>query len=109
MGVGGQWPESNEVDFKVNAGPDREPMGTTNHLCDSGVQVGFGNRMYSVPGGLGHNACERVLFSLQLFDASVVYTIEKEVEVVNTASEYCVGHRYNGFPVERFVNALKLW
>ena len=33
---------------------------------------------------------------------SVVYTIEKEVAVVNTASDYCVGHRYGGVPVKMF-------
>ena len=36
--------ESNEVDFEVDAGPDREPMETTNHLCDAGVHMGFGFR-----------------------------------------------------------------
>ena len=29
--------ESNEVDFEVDAGPDLEPMETTNHLCDVDV------------------------------------------------------------------------
>ena len=43
--------ESNEVDFEGHAGPDQEPMETTNHLCDAGVHVDFGYRMYSVPGG----------------------------------------------------------
>ena len=42
------------------------------------------------------------LYSLQLFDVSVVYTIEKGVAVVNTASDYCVGHRYGGVPVKMF-------
>ena len=75
--------ESNKVDFEVDAGLDLEPMEPTNHLCDSGVQVGFGYRMYSVSGGLSHIACERVLYSLQLFDVSVVYTIDKGVALVN--------------------------
>ena len=99
--------ESNQVEFEVDAGPDREPMETTNHLCDAGVQVGFGYRMYSVPGGLSHNACERVLYSLQLFGVSVVYTIEKGI-AVNMASDYCVGPRYGGVPVKMFANAPKL-
>ena len=59
--------ESKEVDYKVHAVPDQE---TTNHLCDAGLHVGFGYRMYSVPGGLSHNACGRVLYSLQLNDLS---------------------------------------
>ena len=49
-----------------------------------------------------------VLYSLQLFDVSVVYTIEKGVAVVNTASDDCVGHRYGGVPVKMFANAPKL-
>ena len=48
--------EINEVDFKVNAGPDREPMEITNHICHAGVHVGFNYRMYSIQGGLSHNA-----------------------------------------------------
>ena len=34
--------ESNEVDFKVDAGQDKEPMETMKYLCDAGVQLGFG-------------------------------------------------------------------
>ena len=64
--------------------------------------MGFGYRMYSVPGRLNHNACKRVLYSLQLFDVGVMYTIEKGVAVVNAASNYCVGHRYDGVPVKMF-------
>ena len=30
----------------------------TNDFCDAGVLVGVGYRTYSVPGGLGYNACE---------------------------------------------------
>ena len=66
---------------------DREPMETTDHLCDAGVHVGFGYRMDSVPEGLSHNACGRVLYSLQLFDVSVMYIVEKGFAVVNTASD----------------------
>ena len=40
--------ESNEVDFEVDAGPEREPMEMMNHLHDTGVHMGFGFRMYSV-------------------------------------------------------------
>ena len=86
----------------MDAGPDQEPIETTNHLCDAGVHVGFCYRMYSVQGGLGHNVCERVLYSLQLFGVIVVYTIEKGVAVVNTASDYCVGQRCGGDPVKKF-------
>ena len=43
--VGGQWFESNEVDFEVDAGQDREPIETTNHLCDAGIHMGFGYRV----------------------------------------------------------------
>ena len=42
------------------------------------------------------------------FDVSVVYTIEKVVVVDNTASDYCIGHRYGGVPVKMFANAPKL-
>ena len=55
--------ESNKVDFKVDVGPDREPMEMTNHLCDAGVRVSFGYRMYSIQGGLSHNACKSFLLS----------------------------------------------
>ena len=58
--------KSNEVDFKVDAGPDREPVEISNCLCDAGVHVGFGYRMDSIQRGLSHNACKRVLYSLQL-------------------------------------------
>ena len=37
-----------------------------------------------------------------------MYTIEKRVAVVNTASDYCVCHRYGSVPVKMFANALKL-
>ena len=40
--------ESNEVDFKVDARPGREPKEITNHLCDADVHVGFNYRMYSI-------------------------------------------------------------
>ena len=33
--------ESNEVDFKVDAGPDRESVEISNCLCDAGVHVGW--------------------------------------------------------------------
>ena len=36
-----------------------------------------------------------------------MYTIEKGVAVVNTASNYCVGHKYGGVPVKMFANAPK--
>ena len=52
--------------------------------------------------------CASEFCTLQLYDVSVVYTIEKEVAVVNTASDYCVGHRYGGVPVNMFANAPKL-
>ena len=100
--------ESNEVDFKVDVGPDRDPMEISNHLCDAGVHVGFGNSTNSLQRGLSHNACKGVLYSLQLFDVSVVYTIENRGAVVNTASDYCVGYRYGSVPVKMFANAPKL-
>ena len=31
--------ESNEVNFKVDAGPDREPVEISDCLCDAGVHV----------------------------------------------------------------------
>ena len=42
------------------------------------------------------------------FVMNVVYTIEKRVAVVNMASDYCVGQRCGGVPVEIFANASKL-
>ena len=50
----------------------------------------------------------REFCTLCCFDVSVVYTIEKGVAVVNTASYFCVGHRYGGVPVKMFANAHKL-
>ena len=70
--------------------------------------MGFGYRTYSIQGGMSHNSCKRVLYSLQLFDVRVVYTIEAGVAVVNTAFNYCVGHRYGGVPVKMLANAPKL-
>ena len=58
--------------MEMDAGPDCEPMETMNHLCDAGVHVGFGYRRNSVQRGLNQNACKRVLYTLQLFDVSVV-------------------------------------
>ena len=37
-----------------------------------------------------------------------MYIIEKEVAVINTASNYCIGHRYGVVPVKMFANAPKL-
>ena len=34
-----------------------------------------------------------------------MYTIDNGVAVVNTASDYCVGHIYGGVPVKMFVIA----
>ena len=44
--------ESNEVDFKVDAGPDMEPVEISNCLRDAGVHVGFGYKMDSIQRGL---------------------------------------------------------
>ena len=57
---------------------------------------------------MSHSACKRVLYSLQLFDISVVYTIEKGVAVVNTTSDYFVGRRYGDVLVNMFPNEPKL-
>ena len=51
---------------------------------------------------------ESFVLSVQLFDVSVVYTIEKGVAVVNTALDYCYGLRYGGVPVKMFASAPKL-
>ena len=76
----------------MDMGPDREPMEISDRLCDAGVHVDFGYLMNSIQRGLSHNACKRVLYSAAL-SRSVVYTIEKGVAVlVNTESDYCVGH-----------------
>ena len=48
------------------------------------------------------------MYAVQLFDWSVVYTLEKGVAVDNTPSDYCVGHRYGGVLVKMFVNAAKM-
>ena len=40
--------ESNEVDFKVDAEPDREPVEISDCLRDAGVHVGFGYRIDSI-------------------------------------------------------------
>ena len=51
---------------------------------------------------------QEILYSLQLFDVRVLYTIDKGVAIVNTASNCCVGHRYGSVPVKMFANAPKL-
>ena len=59
--------ESNEVDFEV----DGDQTGKQWRRLTISVMLVFtwayrmctGYRMYSVPGGLNHNACERVLYS----------------------------------------------
>ena len=48
--------ESNEVDFKVDSGPDSGPMEISNHLQDASVHVGFGYRINSIQRSLSHNA-----------------------------------------------------
>ena len=100
--------EGNEVEFKVDARPDCEPMEITNHLCDTGVHVGFGLYRMKYTRGPESQRVQESLYSLQLFDISVVYTTEKGVEEVGTASDYCVGHRYGGVLVKMFANAPKL-
>ena len=41
---------TNKVDFKMVAGPDREPVQITNDFCDAGVLVELGYRTNSVHG-----------------------------------------------------------
>ena len=72
-----------EVYFKVDAGPDQEPVESIKYFCDAGVL-----------GGLGDNACKRVLYFLQLFDMGIMYSIEYGVAIVYAASDYRIGHRY---------------
>ena len=50
--------------YEMDAGPDWEPVRIMNNFCDAGVHVGLGYGTYSVTGGLGYNACKRVLYSL---------------------------------------------
>ena len=67
---------SNKVDYEMDVGPDWEQLQITNDFCEAVVLVGLGNGTYSVPGGLGHDACEKVLYSLQLFDLGIRYNKE---------------------------------
>ena len=64
--------ESNEVDLEMDAGPDLEPVQITNDFCVAGIFIGLGYRTNSLPGGLGYDVCERVLYSLQLFDVGIM-------------------------------------
>ena len=64
---------SNKVYFEMDAVPDREPVQITNYFCVAWV-LGYGT--YSKPGGLGYDACKRVLYSLQLFDRGIRYDKE---------------------------------
>ena len=64
---------SNKADFEMDVGPDREPVQSTNNFCDAWVLVRLCYRTYSVPGGLGYDVCERVLYSLQLFNVGIRY------------------------------------
>ena len=50
----------NTVDFEIDVGPDQDPVQMTDVFCDAGV-LGYGT--YSVPRGLGYNACESFVFS----------------------------------------------
>ena len=50
----------------MDAEPDREPVQITNKFWDDGVFIGLGYGTYNVPGGLGYDAYERVLYSLNL-------------------------------------------
>ena len=59
--------------FKVETGPDREPVESIDYFRDAGVL-----------GGLGDHACKRVLYSFQLFDMGIIYA----------AADYRIGHRY---------------
>ena len=43
-------------------------MQITKGFCDVGVFIRLGYGTYGVPGGLGYNGCERILYTLQLFD-----------------------------------------
>ena len=48
------------VDFEIDMGPDLDSVQITNDFCDAGV-LGYGT--YSVPRGLGYDACESFVFS----------------------------------------------
>ena len=52
------------------------PVQITYDFGDAGVLVGFSYRTYSVPRELGDDDCERVLYSLQIFDVGVRYNKE---------------------------------
>ena len=84
----------------MDAGPDREPVKNTNDFCDTCVFVGLGYRAYSVPWGLGYDACMRVLYSLQIFDMGIRYNKEYTgVAIIYGASHYLVGQRYGRITV----------
>ena len=54
---------------------DREPV-QINDFCDAWVFIRLGYGTYGVPGGLGYDACERILYTLQLFDMGIRYNEE---------------------------------
>ena len=62
--------KGNTVDFKMDAGPDREPVEITAYLCNAGVPGGSGKDAALVHGGLYHseiyNSLRLVLYHYNL-------------------------------------------
>ena len=60
---------SNEVNYKVHAEPDWEPLEITEYFYDADVL-----------GGLDDSACKILLFSLQLVDMCLMSSWNKELQ-----------------------------
>ena len=63
-------------------------MQITKGFCDTGVLMRLGYRTYGVHGGLGYDACERIWYTLQLFEMGIRYNEEYGVTIVYAASDY---------------------
>ena len=60
----------------------RDQTGSQWEVCDAGVFIGLGYGKYSVSGGLGYDACKRVLYYLQIFDVGIMFNKELGVAII---------------------------
>ena len=51
-------------------------MQITKGFCDARVFIKLGFGTYGAPGGLGYITCERISYTLQLFDVGIGYNEE---------------------------------
>ena len=74
-----------EVNFKMDAGPERDPVDITEYLFDAGVAGGAVNNVF------------KIFFNY--LHVCAMYTIEQGVTIVYLASDNCMGHGYSSISV----------